>query len=306
MPHVAVIGMGRMGAAMARRLAEAGFELTLWNRTSATARSVADDIGAQVASTAEEAAASAEIVLASLADDAAVTETHLGAEGVLAGASPGSVVIETSTVDPRTITELGPRYTERGAHLLDSPVSGSVALVEQGALTAMVGGEADALDRVRPILDALTKAVYHLGPNGTGATMKLAVNSLVHATNLAISEALLLAERAGVERSKAYEVFANSAAASPFLLYKRVAFERPEETPVAFSVDLMQKDLDLILTLAERVGLPMAQLGTTSDVTGVAVSAGFGDRDMSSLATLLREGMAASGPDHQPENGAPT
>lgn len=289
MAQVAVIGMGRMGAAMARTLAAAGVELTVWNRTNGRARQVADEIGADLAESARTAASSASIVVSSLADDRAVIDTHAGPDGILEGIPAGSVVLETSTVDPNTITDLAPRYTEIGAYLLDSPVSGSVALVEQGALTAMVGGDAEAVSRARPALDALTKAVYHLGPNGTGATMKLAVNSLVHATNLAIAEALVLAERAGVDRHKTYEVFANSAAASPFLLYKRDSFERPDESPVGFSVELMQKDLDLILALADRVGLPMAQLGTTSEVTGAAVGAGLGPEDMSALATLLRD-----------------
>lgn len=290
--RVAVIGMGRMGAAMATRLAAAGFDLTVWNRTEGKAQQVATETGAEVAPTAARAVAGATVVVSSLADDAALNDTHTGPEGILAGIAPGTVVVETSTVDPGTITGLVPRYVEAGAHLLDSPVSGSVTLVQQGALTAMVGGDADALGIARPVLDALSKAAYHLGTSGSGATMKLAVNSLVHATNLAIAESLVLAERAGVEREKAYEVFAASAASSPFLLYKREAFERPEAAPVAFSVDLMRKDLDLILALAERVGLPMAQLATTSDVTGVALATGYGPRDMSSLASLLREGSS--------------
>ena len=119
--------------------------------------------------------------------------------------------------------------------------------------------------------------------------MKLAVNSLVHATNLAIAEALVLAEKAGVDRLKTYEVFAASAASSPFLQYKRQAFERPGEVPVAFSLDLVRKDLDLILGLARRVGAPMEQLDATAEVTARAVDAGMGDDDMSALAVMLRD-----------------
>lgn len=286
--RVAILGMGRMGAAMAGRLAGGDFEITVWNRSPDKAAAVASEIGAVVAGTPAEAAAGVDVILASLADDAAVREVHLGPAGTMHGIDGDQVILETSTVDPSTVQEVAARIEAGGGRLLDSPVSGSVALVEQGSLTAMVGGDSDALDRSRPVLERLTKAVFHLGPVGAGATMKLAVNSLVHATNLAISEALVLAERAGIDRSLAYEVFAAGAGASPFLLYKRQAFEQPEETPVAFSLDLVKKDLALILGLAERLDVPMDQLGVTSRVTDEAIAAGHGADDMSALAVHLR------------------
>lgn len=274
---------------MAGRLAGGDFDITVWNRSPDKAAAVASEIGAVVAGTPAEAAAGVDVILASLADDAAVREVHLGPAGTMHGMDGDQVILETSTVDPSTVQEVAARIEAGGGRLLDSPVSGSVALVEQGSLTAMVGGDSDALDRSRPVLERLTKAVFHLGPVGAGATMKLAVNSLVHATNLAISEALVLAERAGIDRSLAYEVFAAGAGASPFLLYKRQAFEQPEETPVAFSLDLVKKDLALILGLAERLDVPMDQLGVTCRVTDRAIAAGHGADDMSALAVHLRE-----------------
>jgi len=286
---VSVIGMGRMGSAMARRIAGAGFQTVVWNRTPERAAAVAEEIGAEVAGSAADAAASAEVVVCSLADDAALEAAHAGAGGILDGIGSGAVVVETSTVDPETITSIAPRYREAGAWLLDAPVSGSVSLLEQGALTSMVGGDATALDKAKPVIDTYSKTVFHLGANGTGATIKLAVNSLVHATNLAISEALVLAEKAGVEREKAYEVFANSAAASPFLLYKRQAFERPGEVPVAFSLDLVAKDLELILGLAERGGAPVEQLAATAELTTRAADAGMRPDDLSGLGPLRPE-----------------
>lgn len=286
---VSVIGMGRMGAAMARRIAGAGFRTVVWNRTAEKAEAVAGEIGAEVANSAADAAASSEVVVCSLADDAALMAAHTGPGGILEGIGAGTVVVETSTVDPETIHSVAGRYRDAGAWLLDAPVSGSVALVEQGALTSMVGGDAEALEKARPVIESYSKTVFHLGGNGTGATMKLAVNSLVHATNLAIAEALVLAEKAGVDRLKTYEVFAASAASSPFLQYKRQAFERPGEMPVAFSLDLVRKDLDLILGLARRVGAPMEQLDATAEVTARAVDAGMGDDDMSALAVMLRD-----------------
>ncbi|MFP3914974.1 MAG: NAD(P)-dependent oxidoreductase [Actinomycetota bacterium] len=289
MTRVAVIGLGRMGAAMAAVIHRAGFDLVVWNRSPDKAARVSESLGVEAAGSAAEAAAGAEVVVSSLADDAALDDVHTGPGGTLEGVREGAVVVETSTVDPGTITRLAPGFEEKGAHLLDAPVSGSVALVERGELTSMVGGDAAALEKARPVLEATSKAVFHLGPPGAGATMKLAVNSLVHATNLAIAEALVLAEKAGIDRSQAYEVFASGAGASPFLLYKRQAFEDPEEAPVAFSVDLMRKDMDLILELAQRLEAPMRQLTATSRVTDEAIQEGMGPRDMSSVAVYLRE-----------------
>src|SRR6185436_13402646 len=177
----------------------------------------------------------------------------------------------------------------RGGLLLDAPVSGSVPVVERGELTFMVGGDAEALDRVRPVLDALAATVFHLGPLGSGAIVKLAVNDIVHALNQALSEALVLAERAGVERSKAYDVFAASAIAAPFVHYKRAAYENPDTAPVAFALDLVAKDLELIDALASSVDARMPQLATNRRVVAEALAAGLGDRDLSALAELLRQ-----------------
>jgi 3-hydroxyisobutyrate dehydrogenase-like beta-hydroxyacid dehydrogenase len=286
---VAVIGAGRMGAAMAVRLAGAGVPVTLYNRTRARAEKAAAGTGAEVAATAREAAAAATTVIVSLADDAALRSVYSGPDGLLAGLTSGDVVLETSTVDPETVRELAPAVARREAVLLDSPVSGSVPLVERGELTVMVGGDPQAAERARPVFDVLARRVFHLGPTGAGATMKLAVNSVVHALNLALAEALVLAERAGIERSAAYEVFASSAVAAPFVLYKRAAFERPDETPVAFMLDLVGKDLALIDDLARRVGVPMDQMSATRSVVAGALAAGMGEQDISALAVRLRD-----------------
>jgi 3-hydroxyisobutyrate dehydrogenase/2-hydroxy-3-oxopropionate reductase len=137
------------------------------------------------------------------------------------------------------------------------------------------------------VLDAFARQVLPLGPVGAGATMKLAVNSMVHALNEALAEALVLAERAGVERSAAYEVFCSSAVAAPFVLYKRAAYEHPDDAQVAFALDLVAKDLDLVAALAERVGADMPQLAANRRVVRRALAAGLGQHDLSALATLL-------------------
>jgi 3-hydroxyisobutyrate dehydrogenase-like beta-hydroxyacid dehydrogenase len=288
--RVAVVGAGRMGAAMAGTLRRAGVEVVVFNRTRAKAEAVAEATGVAVAATAREAAAGAQVVLSSLADDAAVGAAYTGTAGVLAGLQPGTVVCESSTIDPGTVQRLRPLVEDRGAFLLDTPVSGSVSTVEAGQLTIMAGGDPAVLDRVRPVLDPLAKQVFHVGELGSGAVMKLTVNSVLHGLNLALAEGLVLAERAGVERSTAYEVFAASAVAAPFVHYKREAFEHPGRPPVAFSLDLVAKDLDLVLNLAARAGAPMDQAATNRRVVQAAVAAGLGGNDLSELATYLRGG----------------
>jgi 3-hydroxyisobutyrate dehydrogenase-like beta-hydroxyacid dehydrogenase len=293
-PRVAVVGAGRMGAAMVGTLRRAGLPVVVFNRTRPRAEAAAEAAGAEVAATAAEAAAGAQVVLSSLADDAAVEAAYTGPDGVLAGLGPGTVVCESSTVDPGTVRRLGPPVADRGAFLLDTPVSGSVSTVEAGQLTVMAGGDPAALERARPVLDHLAGQVFHVGDLGSGAVMKLTVNSVLHGLNLALAEGLVLAEKAGVERSTAYEVFAASAVAAPFVHYKREAFEHPGRPPVAFSLELAGKDLDLALDLAAQAGAPMEQAATNRQVVRAAVAAGLGGRDLSELATYLRS--AGDGP----------
>jgi 3-hydroxyisobutyrate dehydrogenase-like beta-hydroxyacid dehydrogenase len=152
----------------------------------------------------------------------------------------------------------------------------------------MVGGDAAALDRVRPALEPIATQVFHLGDSGAGAVMKLVVNDLVHALDVALSEALVLAERAGIDRERAYEVIASSAVGAPFVQYKQEAFLHPEQAPVAFSLDLVHKDLELIARLAAEVGARMDQAAANRALVGEAVEAGRGGEDMSALAEHLR------------------
>lgn len=281
--RIGIVGAGRMGAAMAKRLRDAGHEVVVYNRT----RERAEATGSPVADSPAEAAAQSEVVIVSLADDAAVKAVY---PELAEGLRSGTVVLETSTIDPETVRGLAPLVSDRSAALLDAPVSGSVHLVERGELTFMVGGDADALARARPVLDALGTRVFHLGELGTGAVMKLAVNTVVGAVNQGLSEALVLAEKAGVPREMAYEVFANSATASPFTRYKRDAFVHPGQTPAAFVLDLVAKDMTLIDALAGRVGARMDQFAAGRKVVAEAIAAGLGQEDMSAIAEFLRRG----------------
>jgi 3-hydroxyisobutyrate dehydrogenase-like beta-hydroxyacid dehydrogenase len=281
--RIAVVGTGRMGAAMVRRLTGAGHDVVAYNRN----RARAEALGVAVAATPGAAAAGADVVFVSLADDAAVDAVYRAADGLVTGLAAGTVVVETSTVHPDTVRALAPLVADRGATLLDAPVSGSVPVVERGELTFMVGGDGAALDRVRPLLDVLAARVFHLGEVGRGTVMKLVVNSVVHALNQALCEALVLAEKAGLSRHAAYDVLASSAVAAPFVLYKRTAFEYPDDTPPAFLLDLVAKDLALIDDLAAGVGARMDQLAANRAVVAEAVKAGYGTRDLTALVELL-------------------
>ena len=285
MTTVAVLGTGRMGGAMVGTLSRAGFDVVAWNRSSGKVEHVAASVGANVADTPTEAIRDADVVVSSLADDAAVESVFGQTTEAL---HESQIVLEMSTISPVTTRRIGERVLARGAGYLDAPVSGSVSLVEAGNLTIMVGGDGATLDRGLPVLDALAGKILHVGTLGAGATMKLAVNALVHGLNVALSESLVLAERAGVDRSEAYEVFASGAAAAPFVLYKRASYERPDDTPVAFSLELVAKDLDLILGLADDVGLPMKQATINRETVDEAIRAGLGEHDLSALAVHLR------------------
>jgi 3-hydroxyisobutyrate dehydrogenase/2-hydroxy-3-oxopropionate reductase len=198
------------------------------------------------------------------------------------------VVADVSTLAPGTVRALGVEVGATGATLVDTPVSGSVPSVEGGTILVMAGGDADAVERARPALESFAQRIILLGGLGSGATMKLAVNAMVFGLNQTLAEALVLAERAGVDREVAYEVIANSAVAAPFVAYKRGAYEHPESTPVAFALDLVAKDLDLAAALADDVGARVPQLATNRRVVGEAIDAGLGEADLSALARLLR------------------
>ena len=286
---VAVVGTGRMGSAMARALARGGAELVLWNRSAGSVEALARELGARAAPTPAEASAAVDVAITMLADGDAVRAVWGGPDGLVAGANDASVLVDMSTVAPDTLAHFAVEAAERGAGILDAPVSGSVTLAEAGQLTIMAGGAAGDLERARPALDLVAKQITHVGPLGSGAALKLAVNALIFALNNAIAEALVLAERSGIDRSLAYEVFASSAAGAPFIGYKRDAFVEPDDAPAAFSLDLAAKDLRLITALANRLGVPMAQARINQSLIAEASAQLGADRDFSAVASHLRE-----------------
>ena len=292
---VAFIGIGKMGLPMAGNVLRAGHELTVFNRTESRCDPLRDD-GATVATSAAEAVRSAEVLVTMVADGAAVDAQLEGDEGFLADAPDGLVWLEMSTIGPTAARKFASRAADEGVEMLDAPVSGSVTVAESAGLVAMVGGPEAALERARPVLEAMTKAHFHLGGSGTGAAMKLAVNVMIAAATVAISEALTLAEAAGIEPADAYEVIAAGALASPFVEYKKAAFLDPDGTPPAFALDLMRKDLKLALEQGEAAGLPLFGANAASEAVTVAAGLEGGDQDLVRVADALRRISGGSGP----------
>jgi 3-hydroxyisobutyrate dehydrogenase-like beta-hydroxyacid dehydrogenase len=302
MTRIGFAGLGRMGTPIVRNLAAAGFPLTLWNRGRAAADALAAELAGEVASEARSEvasevaespaalAAASDVVMTMVSDDTAVESVYLGEQGIVAGIRPGTAAVDLSTVAPTTSTRLAGAVGERGAVFVDAPVSGSTAAAQSRALILMAGGEDAAVALVRPVLEAIGSAVHHLGPVGSGAAMKLAVNAIVYGLTEAVSEGLVLAERAGIDRLAAYEVIANSAVAAPLVHYRREIFERPGEGPVSFRLALGVKDLRLIMDLARRVGAPMPQAACNLQVLDSAATDGFADWDLAGVAEWLRRG----------------
>lgn len=291
---VAVLGIGRMGGALAGRLVACGLDVVLYNRSPEPALALAASIGARVAATPAEAVAGSAVAISMVSDDAAVQDLFEGPTGALAGLDSRTVAVDMSTVLPGTIQGLEAAVRATGAGILDAPVSGSVAFAAAGGLTIMVGGSPADVERARPVLDRLGQRVIHLGPLGAGATMKLAVNTVIYGLNQSLSEALVLAERAGLDRATAYDVIRSSAAGAPFVEYKRAAFIEPDSTPTAFALALAEKDLGLILELAAAVGTEMPQAKTNLELVR---RAGSGDpgRDIASIAAYLRDSRSVGG-----------
>jgi 3-hydroxyisobutyrate dehydrogenase-like beta-hydroxyacid dehydrogenase len=291
--RVGFAGIGKMGLPMARNLLRAGVPLSVYNRTSERCAPLLAE-GASLAGTPAELAREADVVVTMVADGPAVRAILHGPDGLLAGASPGLVLVEMSTIGPTAARELAEHAAASEVRMIDSPVSGSVSVAEAGELTAMVGGAEEAVETARPILEAMTKAQFHLGPTGAGAAMKLAVNVIIASTAHAVSEALVLAESAGIEREDAYEVIATSAVSSPFVGYKREAFLDPEGTPPAFALDLMRKDLALALDLGASARLPLLAAAAASEATTLAAGLEGGDQDLVRIADALRR-ISANG-----------
>ncbi len=273
-----------MGLPMARNLLRADFPLVVWNRTAERCAPLVEEGGEAVSEPAS--LAGADVVVTMLTDGRAARSV-LVESGLLGKLRPGSVVLEMSTIGPAAVAELLSEARRHGVHLLDAPVSGSVSVAEAGQLFAMVGGDQNAYERISTVLDAMTKGHVLLGPSGAGAAMKLAVNAMIAVTSESLAETLVLAERFGIERERAYDVLASGVLASPFLLYKRGAFLQPETEPVAFTTGLMRKDVALAEDLAAELGARLPTVAAAAGVLDDALRDGLGDADFASVITVL-------------------
>jgi len=284
---VAVLGTGRMGAAMVRRLVEAGHAVTAWNRSPGPVSALVDELGPdrlRAAPSPSVAVTGAEVVLTMLADGD-VTRAVLLDTATVAAMGPGTVVVDLGTSGVGSAQLLGRGLADAGISFVDAPVSGSVPAVMAGTLLVMASGDHDAVDLVEPVLSAFARKVLRVGDVGAGQVMKLAVNLVVHDLNAAVSEALRLAENSSVSREDAYSVLQESVVGAPFVQYKRPAFLDPS-TPVAMSLSLVEKDLRLITEHARAHGeaAPVTEVALAS--VRRAVEAGMGDRDMADLSRL--------------------
>ena len=293
MATLGFIGLGAMGSRMARRLLAAGHPLVGYNRTAAKAEPLVA-AGMKLAASPRQVAEAADVVFSMVSNTEALEAIAHGSDGVLVGLRPGTTWVEMSTVSPTATRRLAEAAAARGATVIDAPVSGSAITVEQGQLSFMVGGDPAALERVRPYLLAIGPTITHVGPLGLAATMKIATNLGIAVQMLAFSEAVLLAEKAGIARERAVETLLKSVVASPMLKYRGpFVLEMPAEA--LFSVPMMQKDLELALELGHQLGVPLPTTALTQSMLTAARALGLGERDFAVVFDVLARLSGLSG-----------
>jgi len=288
--EVAVLGVGRMGGAMARRLVAAGHRVSLWNRTQAAADALAQELGSPLVNVMAEAAQAVDgvqYVICSFANGD-VSRSVLLDPAFLLALRPDAVVCDMGTTGVAVARSLNESLQQCGFSFVDAPVSGSVATATAGQLLVLASGEQSVVDALREVFAAFAKQVSYVGAAGSGQAMKLAVNLVVHDLNAALSEALVFATRSGIEAADAYAIFQESVVGSPFVNYKREAFLNPK-TPVAMSLDLVMKDLGLITESADALGVDVPTTKAVTRAVVAACGAGFGPADMAALSRFLSQ-----------------
>ena len=282
---VAILGTGKMGGAMARRLHAQGFELHLWNRT----RKRAEQLGVgEVFDTPAEATRDAEVVISMLRDPAAVRDAYLGPHGALE-AEGSRIYVDSSTVDPKTHQALARVVEQRGSSFIEAPVVGSIPAVEAGKLLIMVGGERATFERLRAVLQALGDARY-IGPVGSAARLKLVANSMLGIISAAAGELYNAGLRAGLDRERVWEVLTRLA---PYLDARRAGYLEGRYDPVMFRLADMVKDLDLALEVYQEVGIDTPLSQTTRELFERAAR-DHGEEDLAAIAELWRQPAAAA------------
>jgi 3-hydroxyisobutyrate dehydrogenase-like beta-hydroxyacid dehydrogenase len=283
-PTIGFVGLGQMGGNMAARFLAAGHAVFGEEQNREHAQHLIEQ-GLSWCDTPREVAEAAELVFTSLPDDRALEQAAGGPDGILAGLGAGKTWIDMSTVSPRVSRELAGRVRERGAVMLDAPVSGSVPQVQSGTLTIMVGGDEHAFRRVEPVLRELGTPT-HVGDNGQGLVLKLAINISLAVQMLAFAEGLVLADRDGVDRGIALDVMTSSPIGSPMLKARApLLLDLPEDA--WFDIELMHKDIRLALALANELGIPLASAATADKALSRAEELGYGKRDLAALFQAL-------------------
>lgn len=278
---VAVVGLGTMGRGIAANVAAAGHDLTVWNRSAGTRVA-----GARRAGTLVEAVTDQDVVLVCLSDDTAVREVVLGTDGVLSSVSAATVVVDMSTISPALSDLEHAGAARRGIAFLDAPVFGSRDEAASAGLWVVVGGDAEVLERVRPVLEAISATVHHLGPAGSGARMKLVGNLLVTAQLQSLGEALTLAAASGLDLARVLDVVDVTDFRTPIYSGVGRAVMAGDYAP-AFALRLLQKDVGLIRAHARAVGAPVPGTDAAAGVVDAAVEAGLGDLNASALVQVL-------------------
>ena len=290
--RVGVVGLGIMGTGMAKNVLAAGFPTTVQNRTRAKTEPLAA-LGASVSTTPAELAAVSDIVLICVSDTADVEAVLFGEEGVSAGISSGALVIDASTIAPAATRAFAARLHAAGVAFVDAPVSGGSEGAAKGILSIMVGGEADDVERARPVLEAIGRTITHVGPVGAGQTCKLVNQVLVVGNMLAVSEALLLAEAGGLDLATTIEAVGGGAAGS-WMLSNRGPQVVADDWRPGFTIDLQQKDLRLVLEAADDLGVPLIGTATIFQLYRTLQQAGLGAEGNHALVKALRR-LAAPG-----------
>ena len=292
MANLGFIGLGTMGGKMVRRLLDAGHTVTGHNRT----RSRGDwlvEMGMLWGDTPRQVAEAADVTFTMVANTQALEAVTGGPDGVLSALGPGKVYIDMSTVSPAASRALSVQVRERGAQMLDAPVSGSAVTLDAGQLSVMVGGEYQVFEAMKPILQDIGPTVDYVGENGLAATMKVAVNLSLPIQILSFCESLLLAEKSGIPREAALTALLNSVVASPALKYRFPLAVDPPEEPL-FDVTMIQKDLMLALDMGRDLEVPMPTSAITNEYLNVCRAQGFSDQDFAILYTVMRR-MAGMG-----------
>ena len=284
--RIGFVGLGHMGGNMAVRFLAAGYPVYGEERNRAAARGLEHE-GLQWRDTPREVAEAANVLFTSLPDDRALETVASGPDGILAGLAADKVWVDMSTISPRVSRELAERVRTVGAAMLDAPVSGSVPQVQAGTLTIMVGGDKQAYARVEPLLHELGTPT-HIGENGQGLVLKLAINISLAVQMLAFAEGLLLAERGGIDPGAAAEVMASSAIGSPMLKARvPLMLDLPDEA--WFDIGLMQKDIVLALEAARELGVPLPSAAAADEMLTLARAHGHEHHDLAALFQTLRQ-----------------